>query len=236
MLVETKPTPVSMAAFAAALRATHPDLSKAAAGVLWAQYASETGDGKHCYGHNLGNVKWTEGSGYDAQALVGTWECYPDAKADELIAKGLATLDPKPDHQKAAGKGRKAVVFTKDNPASWFRVYPDLETAMRNFVAMKQAGRYASAWPCIIAGDCDAFAEELRRKGYFTASAKSYADLLRVKHAAWMKSSAWDQTVDPHEPTHPIEIGEAHAAVDPELADFAIVHPRVDLPVPDRES
>lgn len=260
MLVPTKRTPVSMLAFSSALIATHHDLTKPQAALLHAQYAGETGDGYHCYGNNLGNVKWTQGCGLDHHALIGTWECFAATKADELVASGMGMPDDNAGH--ACGAGRKSVIFSPRNPITWFRAYPDLATAMRSFIAMKQAGRFSTAWPFVLAADCAGFAKDLGtpkvRPGdkhptvYFTAGVDAYAKLMLAKHAAFMGSDAWEraweralQLVAPgshgsHAPTQPIELArEGVPLVDPIsgdtwVRDFDVVHPDVDLPDPTR--
>ena len=249
MLVPTKQTKVSMLDFAKAVVATHHDLPKEAAGVLWAQFAAETANGVHCYGYNLGNVKWTQGCGLDHQALLGTWECFPAEKAEQLITSLQGVRDNTPGH--ACAEGCVPVVFSAANPITWFRVYPDLETGMRCFIAMKMSGRFGTAWPFVIAGDCDGFAKDLGtlkvRPGdkfptaYFTASIDAYAKLMKVKHAEWMKSDAWEQATKEVEAgsfraTSPIELAnEGTPTVDPFteepwVLDFEVVHPPVTWP------
>lgn len=238
--VRTTPT---LQQFAETLISVESGISKSAAGVLYAQFAGETGKGVYCYGYNLGNVKWSTGCGYDYHALNGVWEGVTPAQAQALYNSGQARPDPSADHAKAVGPGKVSVLFNATHPASWFRSYPSLQKGMEVFVAAKKnpASRYASAWPALLAGDCDAYAKALHDKGYFTASPVAYANAMKVHHAAWMKSNAYEQAVaavqmstevnpDDHDTS-----GDTHATVDVTtgetwVLDFAIIHPPVPLP------
>lgn len=71
-LVETKRTKPTIAEFCAALRKAAPGLSRAAAGILWAQFAAETGRGVNCWCWNIGNIRWS-GDG-DYCMLRAVWE------------------------------------------------------------------------------------------------------------------------------------------------------------------
>ncbi len=181
-LVPTVRTTPTLREFATALLAVWPEATKGGAGVLWAQYASETGDGLHCYGWNLANVKWTKGCGLDYQALHGVWE----------IING------------------QRVEIPPDNPGSWFRVYPSLEEGMASFVDSKRRGQWRSTWPFVEAVDPDGYARELRRMFYYTAPVETYVASMKAKLAKWMASDAFDSAllalgeVPPDAETQPI--------------------------------
>lgn len=197
-LVPTVRTTPTMRDFADALQSVAPELHRASAGVLWAQFACETADGRHCYGWNLGNVKWLPGCVEDYHVLRGVWEGVTPATADRLLSSGQWERSTNPDHAKAVGPGRVAVIALPSNPASWFRSYPSLAVGMAHFVAGKRkaSSRYASAWPFVLSGDCNAYARELGRKGYYTASPDAYAAAMLTKHRAWMASRDFDDALD----------------------------------------
>lgn len=76
-LYEQKRTTFSTQDYADAVYAADPSLTREQAGVLWAQYAIETGKGKFCWNCNIGNVKVTAGqvqAGTDYFMLKGTWK------------------------------------------------------------------------------------------------------------------------------------------------------------------
>ncbi len=166
-------TTFSIDSFASAIRSAAPELSRLAAGIIWAQYALETGRGASCWCNNIGNVKVTQN-----QALVGvplfmlpnTWE----------IING------------------KKELFQPDDPQTWFRWFPDLSAGMHHHIGFLRDRRYKPAWPFVLAGDPTAFAYELKRLGYYTAAAEQYAAAMRHLHAEWAREADWE--VFPSEP------------------------------------
>ncbi len=167
---------------------------KEAPAVLWAQYIAETG-GSASWNFNIGNVKWTAGCGLDFMCLRGVWEGVSQAEASRLIASGQAHADASPGHATAVGAGRVSVVFEPPHPATRFRAYPDLATAMASHLALL-AKRFAVAWPAVLAGDVDRFASALRSRGYFTASPLAYAGNMRRPFLEAMTSSAWNEATE----------------------------------------
>lgn len=227
--VQTKPT---MLEFAAALLEVWPDATKESASVLYAHFAGETGRGAYCWNHNYGNVKYSKGCGLDYMALLGVWEGFVAKDETEraaviahMTATGFWTVDPSKDHAAAVGPSKVSLIATKINPTTWFRAYPDRATGMKSFVAMKQAGRYASAWAFVVAGDCDGYARELGRKGYYTASPDKYSEAMQVHQKEWMAADAFEDAVAAREPA-PIP--------EPSEPDPATVHPQLnwDEPAP----
>lgn len=85
-------------------------------GVLWAQYALETGRGSACWNNNIGNVKHVRGDGYDYVELPNTWEII----------------------------GGKKVIFQPPDPQTWFRVYDSLAEAMVDHLCFLER-RYGNA-------------------------------------------------------------------------------------------
>lgn len=218
--VTIKRTPVSMAEYARAVLAAcrslgWEPLTKAAAGVLWAQYMIETG-GAACWNWNLGNVKVTQGQ-VDAGAswidLPGTWE---------VIAG-------------------KRVVLPEGHPGRRFRAYESLADGMVEHLLFLRNKRYQVAWPAVLAGDCMAFARLLKSAGYFTASAEDYGAGMGWHFRRWMASDVYDaaersvraaqeaETLRElpdlgHDPDITPEPSRIHC-----VEDFAVVHPPVPL-------
>lgn len=169
-VVPTVRTPVDMRTFAHAVDVAWQELflgapaRKEQAGVIWAQYGIETGAGPACWCWNIGNIKHVQGDGFDYYMLRDTWEMIHGEK----------------------------VVFQPPHPATWFRAYPDLATAMAEHLRFLRRPRYAKAWLGVETGDCELFARLLHEAGYFTASASAYAAGLIAHHDHWMASRAWE--------------------------------------------
>ena len=175
---DTRPvtrTSFSREDYAAALRFAAPALSRSAAGVLWAQYALETGRGAACWNSNIGNVKVTRGqadAGVPFFMLPGTTEYI----------------------------GGKVHTFQPPHEQTWFRHFDSLADGMKHHVAFLQNKRYAPAWPFVVAGDPTPFALELGRLGYYTGPTQVYAGSMRHLHAEWMREVEWPEIgVDPNE-------------------------------------
>jgi hypothetical protein len=222
--------------------------SKEAAGVLWAHFAGETGDGVFCWNHNLGNVKHVPGSGVTFMSLAGVWECIPLPDEDKdgdidavdrvmlvarMVRSGLWREDSSADHAKACGASRVSMLASGDNAMSWFRAYASLEEGMNAFVARKAnpANRYSSAWPYALAGDHNGYARELGRKKYYTASPDAYAAAMARKHRAWMLSDAFDEALAELLATLEAEtLPELPPDTDPHpLADFVKVPAKLEF-------
>lgn len=184
--------------YAAALRAADPTLSREAAGVLWAQYALETGRGDSCFGFNLGNVKVTRlqaEAGVPFFMLPNTWEI---------------------EH------GRR-VVYQPPHEQTWFRAFDSLADAMTHHLGFL-ARRYGTAWQYARSGDPTAFALALKRGGYYTGSEVVYAGSLRHLQAEFLREAEWPEpeAVDPNEVTI---TGPAHGT---SVVDWALEQREAD--------
>lgn len=190
-LVPTKRTTPSKAEFARAALLASPALTKEGLGILYAHFAGETSKGVHCYNWNLGNVKHYKGSPRDYIALKGVWE----------IVNG------------------KRVELAQSDPGSWFQAFTSLDDGMSSFIQRKQTGRYAGAWPYVLAGDPEGYARALREKGYYTAPLADYMRSMRVHFNAWMAGSDYEAAPPEKEPD-----------VEVRFPDFQIVHASPEFP------
>lgn len=160
-LYEQKRTSFSTQDYADAVYAADPSLTREQAGVLWAQYAIETGRGKACWNSNIGNVKVTPAqvaAGVDYFMLQGTWE----------IING------------------KRQVFEPPHVQTWFRHFQSLADAMVHHLSFLQR-RYAKAWQSVLSGDPEVFAHRLKELGYYTGPESVYASSMKYFHAEWMR-------------------------------------------------
>lgn len=193
----TKHTPMNRQTFSESLLKVLPGATKEQAGILWAQFAGETGSGSKCFGWNLGNVKHHNGSSVNYQTLNNVWEGVTPAQAESLKATGQWVADPSADHAKVVGPGKVSVLVAPgkegENQACWFNVYPSADVGMASFINSKKSGRYASSWQAIENGDPAAYAHELKKNGYYTASETAYANSLKVHYNAWLKDDSFEK-------------------------------------------
>jgi hypothetical protein len=188
---------------------------KEAVGVLFAHYMLETG-GLHCYGWNIGNVKYVPGRGYDYHCLRGVWEGESLANAQRLIASGEAVWDLDESHHKQC-RPNVSVVYQPPHPATRFMTYLTLADSMDEHLALLAKRRYASAWPHVLSGSVRAFADALKAKGYFTSSAKAYGDGMMGHFNHFMASEDYELVLN-HDVTVPV-------------SEFSggIIHPTLDF-------
>lgn len=258
--VGVKRTVVSMRDYArAVLKAWKADAgdfpAKKSVAVLYAQYMIETG-GKACWNWNIGNVKHVPGDGYDYIELRGVWEGVHPFAASGLISRGEAVLDTNPEHIKAVGSKKTAVIFNPPHPATRFRAYPSLDMAMTRHLKLLK-GRFGLCWPDVVDGDYKGFAHTLKagpdgkedtRDDYFTAEAEAYAKGMSGHFFAFANSDVFDselaaiigemesptldklpdpdETMPPDSDTQEVLVPEIRP--DP-LGHVAVVHPRVPL-------
>lgn len=166
-------TAFSLTDYARAARIADPTLTREAVGVLWAQYALETGRGSSCWCNNIGNLKVTRAqaeAGTPFFMLPGTWE----------IERG------------------RRVVYEPPHEQTWFRWFASLAEAMAHHLVFL-ARRYAPAWDALRAGEPTEFAEKLKAFGYFTGDVGVYAASLRHLLREFLATVRWG--VDPNEVT-----------------------------------
>jgi hypothetical protein len=114
--------------------------------VLLAQWAFETGHGKHMRWFNLGNEK--------SRQTPGTNWCF--YRCNEII-------------------DGKTVWFDPDHPACCFRAFATLDEGAEAYLTSLSAHRkFKQAWPEVLEGDAAQFVEKLKVAGYFTADVKVY--------------------------------------------------------------
>lgn len=174
-LLQLQRTTATLRDYARALLVAWPEASKASAGVLWAQYALETGRGAACWNWNIGNVKHVAGDGHDYVMLPSTWEIV----------------------------GGKRVTFQPPDPQTWFRAYGSLDDAMVEHVAFLRR-KYAPAWNAVESGEPERFASLLKAHGYYTGSEADYRRALSSLHAEWMLQTAYDNAAAALAPTEPV--------------------------------
>lgn len=130
---------------------TGADPSRSSVLVLLAQWALETGWGKHCYCWNLGNYR----------AVAG--ECWTYLPRVSEVIGGVERF-----YRRDVPAEREMCRF-----AAWER----LDDAAL-FWLRKLSTRFRLAWPAVEAGDPAQYAVLLKRAGYYTASEAHYVRLM----------------------------------------------------------
>ena len=169
-----------------------PDIPpKAASAISFAQYMIETGD-KHIFNFNVGNVKHTKGDGFNFHVLGKVWEGVTPEQAAELIASGQAEPDHSADHAQAVAPLVPVIMLNRGDRQ--FRAFATLDEGMEAQIEIL-AKRFGKAWPSLLRGDVDGFANALKSMGYFTASAQAYANGMRPSFNRAMQSGAYDAAI-----------------------------------------
>lgn len=177
-------TPVSHADVQKTLASLRPDLPQAALRLLVAQASLETARFTHCYNFNLGNKKASEGQSHTH--LRNTWEMVSPAKARAYATsaqshlcsfdRDVMALEPN------ASKPKLRVTFQPPHPQTRFRAYDSLEAGAKDWVAFldRLGTKNPQLRDALESGDAEAYARELKRSGYFTASSSAYARGLKA--------------------------------------------------------
>ena len=63
-----------------------------------------------------------------------------------------------------------------------FKAYPDLVSGVSDYLSA-MIGRFGSAWPYVVSGDVDGFAQALKDEGYYTADESTYAAGLESRYS-----------------------------------------------------
>lgn len=143
-------------------------------GVLYSQWALETGEGQSCWNFNLGNIKAVDDPTKVIEycALNGVWE----------IIQG------------------KRVVLSPDNPGAWFRSFNNIEDGVF-FHLQKMTTRFKSAWSAVDSGNPAAFAHLLKLAYYYTAPEADYVKLINVYFKKYMADSTFENIIKSLQPT-----------------------------------
>lgn len=150
--------------------------------LLVAQTLVECGaDGMHCYGWNIGNKRPSQGEDY--QHLKGAGEELPLAEAErqQKAAPGQVRIVAR---YTRAGVPYASVKYDPPHPASRFAAYKTLEAGIAAWLAWYR--KRPTAIDAARIGP-QAFADELYRLKYFTASAAHYGKMLLDRRVQVMR-------------------------------------------------
>jgi hypothetical protein len=141
--------------------------------VLLAQWALETGWGKHMHCFNVGNAKHSFSSGND----------YCFFKCNEILRKDVAELLLHEDPTRVMITSYRAnntcvTWFLPKHPWSRFRAFKTLEDGVYDHLKMV-VNRFDGAWPYAVAGDPEGYCRALKAQKYFTADLSVYTKTLK---------------------------------------------------------
>jgi hypothetical protein len=138
--------------------------------VLLAQWALETGRGKHMHNFNVGNVKARPDGPYDYQFYA----CNEKLKTEQALK--MQQADPKGAKiTRDNGDGTCWIWFYPKHPGCCFRAFKTLEDGVfDHLVLLVNHARFKQAWPAVSAGAPEQFSKLLRKAGYYTADEATY--------------------------------------------------------------
>lgn len=173
--VKTDVTPqqMAMALYESYWKYFHSWPSKDTIRVLLAQWALETGWGKHMWCYNVGNAKSRPGDGHD-YCFFKCNEIIPAAKAKKLLAEDPSRVSIT-THR---ADGLCVVWFSPKHLWSRFRAFKTLEEGVYDHLRMV-VQTFDRAWPFAVAGDPAGYSHALKLQGYYTADEASYTKTLK---------------------------------------------------------
>lgn len=148
--------------------------TKAQIGVLYSQWALETGEGQSCWNFNLGNVKAADAANQTIEycALNGVWEIINSVK----------------------------VIIPPDQPGAWFRSFNTLEDGVAFHLDELKNHNFKSAWSAVESGNPAAFAHLLKLAHYYTAPEADYVKLMNFYFTKYMADATFDAVVQSIQP------------------------------------
>lgn len=157
---------------------------------LTAQWALETGWGKHMRCFNIGNVKATDRWEGDFAFFATSERLSPAAGAAAVAKAGQRTDGSGPDVSIPDGTLNKAgkvrVLFFPSHRACKFRAFASLDEGAAAQVRTLTTD-FATTLPALESGSPDAWARALSRARYYTADPDIYAAELTEIHADLMR-------------------------------------------------
>lgn len=138
-------------------------------GVIFGQWALETGMSASMYNNNIGNVKAPKNPSQEVEYCVlnNVWE----------IIDG------------------KKIILSPEDPGSWFRSFPTLLDGVNFHFNFLKNKRYKIAWQAVEAGDPVDFSKKLRQQGYYTASEDHYTRAIMSYFNRFSKSNYFENAI-----------------------------------------
>ena len=166
------------------LRSIWPEIGEQGARTLAAQFALETGSGRHCYNYNLGNHK--AGAKEPHMFLRGVWEGLGHGEIERMQRDptfgALVREESVADIRKnghVVPPGKVVVLLDPPHPGARFRANATLEAGVERFTELHRriAAKQEQFVPALRAGDSRGVARILGSPAvsYFTGNVDAYA-------------------------------------------------------------
>lgn len=138
-------------------------------GVIYSQWALETGQGLYCWNFNIGNLKAADDPNKIIEYCVlnGVWEII----------------------------NNKRVIIPPENPGSWFRSFATLADGIAHHLEFLRNKRYKNSWVAVENGNPAEFAHLLKMAGYYTASEADYIKAINTYFNIYMKMNAFENVI-----------------------------------------
>lgn len=146
---------------------------KESIGVIYAQWAHETGMGGSYWNFNVGNSKYKPSVNPENDndllytMLPSVWE----------MSNGVKTY------------------YQPPSPVTWFRAFATLTDGLVYHLNFLQNKRYKSSWGAIEAGSPSQFAHLLKIAGYYTDVEENYSKGLTVYFNKFMKDATFETVI-----------------------------------------
>jgi hypothetical protein len=159
-------------------------------GVIFGQWALETGMSASMYNNNIGNVKAPKNPSEEVEYCVlhNVWE----------IIDG------------------KKVILSPEDPGSWFRSFPTLLDGVKFHFNFLKNKRYKIAWQAVEAGDPADFSKKLRQQGYYTAPEDHYTKAIMSYFNKFKASNYFENAInklDEKINPKPVVVGKVQTSV-----------------------
>ena len=154
-----------------------PPTKKESIWVIAAQWALETGWGKHMHCWNLGNVKSRDGDGYD-YCFFGCGEEVTTAEANRWKAADPNLVQIKRIYTNAKGVSMASVWVEPKHWVSRFRAFNSFTEGALDYIGLL-VRRFHLAWEGVEKGDPALFSHLARQQGYYTADEAQYTKTIK---------------------------------------------------------
>ena len=162
---------------------------KQSVGVIYAQWALETGEGKSCWCENIGNYKAVDEPNKTIKycMLNNVWE----------IING------------------KKEIFQPPNKATWFMAFDSIDEGVAWHLNSLKTKRFKPAWRFVENGDIVGFVKQIKTLNYFTASLDDYLKATGIYFSRFMKDQTFEKVLADLQTPKVVELTPVEIVADP---------------------